>query len=342
MVLCVKVLPENAERVKTRMVAEKLFLEGYSYAKEEGFIYFPTKRRFSSDFPVTFEERELSERKARNTLREQLSGLLTPQEEEHLVTSFDTVGSIAIIEVPDELISKEVVIGEQILSTHKQIKTVLKKVAGHEGELRTQRTKLLAGEDTRETIVTENGVRLRINVEEVYYSVRSATERKRIASLVKAGENVLVMFSGAAPFCCVIAKHTGAKEVVGIELNEKGHELGVENVRLNKLKNVVLINDDVRDAVPILAEKGVTFDRIVMPLPHTGNDFLDDAFRVAHKGTIIHLYDFEKDDEFEKGAEKVKIVALRNKREVKILGITPSGQHSPHVYRICVDFEILK
>jgi hypothetical protein len=35
-----------------------------------------------------------------------------------------------------------------------------------------------------------------------------STERKRISELVKPGEKVLVMFSGAAPYVCVIAKKT--------------------------------------------------------------------------------------------------------------------------------------
>ncbi len=341
MVLCVKAAMKDAQRVKQHLYGHGLFDRGYRHGKEGGFVLFPVTGRFRSSLPVTFVERELEEAPAKGGLKERLADALTEEERDSLTSSFDIVGSIAILEIDEALLPKERLIAAAILADNRNVTTVLKKAGGHAGELRVQKMAFLAGIDTRETVVVENGVRLRIDVEGVYYSVRSATERKRIASLVRPGERVLVMFSGAAPYCCVIAKRTEAAEIVGIELNEKGHELGLVNVKLNKLKNVVLINDDVRDAVPMLAEKGIAFDRIVMPLPHTGHDFLDEAFSVAHRGTVIHLYDFEREGEFEKAAEKAEAAAKRNNRTIRVLGIVPSGQHSPRVFRVCVDFEML-
>jgi len=340
MVLCASTDVRNAERVKRALREKGLFREGYRYQKENGRICFPVTKR-SRMKGVTFVERDLERVAKKHGLKEVLAGELTAAELERLKTAYDVLGSIAIIEVDDGLRSKERAIAEAVLATHKSVKTVLKKLGGHEGELRLQRYGLLAGDDTRKTIVRENGVRLKIDVEQVYYSIRSATERKRVASLVKKGERVLVMFSGAAPYVCVIAKNSNAKEIVGIELNEKGHELGLENLRLNKLKNTVLIQGDVRDVIPELHEKEVLFDRIVMPLPHTGHDFLDEAFLVAKEGTVIHLYDFEQEDEFEKAAEKARAGAARNKRRIEVLNITPSGQHSPRVYRVCCNFKVL-
>jgi tRNA (guanine37-N1)-methyltransferase len=341
MVLCVKAKLTEAEQVKRHCQEHGLLLDGHRYAKGPDYLLFPVAKRFKAPYDLSFEERELEAVAKKNRLKDRLRKHLSPAELERLKSSFDVVGSIAILEVDEKLREKEGLLADTILNTHSNIKTVLKKSGGHEGELRLQRMALLAGEDTRETIVQENGVRLKINVEDVYYSVRSATERKRIASLVRPGERVLVMFSGAAPYCCVIAKNTAAAEVVGIELNEKGHEFGLENVRLNKLKNVVLIQGDVKEVVPALAEKDISFDRIVMPLPHTGHDFLDEAFLVAHEGTVIHLYDFEKEGEFAKAAEKAEAGAKKNGRKIKIIGITPSGQYSPRVFRVCVDFEVL-
>ncbi len=340
MVLCVKTKLAAAEKVRSYLVERSLFLRGYASAKDGEHIFFPVTERFESALPVTFVERALEEGVKKESLKDALRGELTDEESARLKTSMDQVGSIAIIEVDPTLEPKETLIAEKILEKNRNITTVLKKRGGHEGELRLQRYAFLAGEDTRETIVQENGVRLKIDVEAVYYSVRSATERKRIASLVRKGERVLVMFSGAAPYCCVIAKNSEAEEVVGIELNEKGHELGVENLRLNKLRNVILVHDDVRGAVPVFAEKGLAFDRIVMPLPHTGHDFLDEAFLVAKKGTVIHLYDFEVEGEFERAAEKARAGAKRNERRIEVLGIVPSGQHSPRVYRVCVDLAV--
>ena len=340
MVLVATVPLKDAQTVKHYLAEHELLLPGYRHAKGTGTISFPITQRFVSKLPIVFEERALAPVPS-GTLKDVLKGRLSKNELGHVVSSFDTVGSIAIVEIDDELVQKEQEIAKAILCQNKQITTVLKKGGGHEGELRLQKMVFLAGKETKETIVKENGVRLKIDVEGVYYSVRSATERKRLAQQVMPGERILVMFSGAAPYPCVLAKSTKADEIVGIELNERGHELGLENLRLNRLNNVVLIQGDVRDVIPELAKSKIVFDRIVMPLPHTGHDFLDEAFSVSKKGTFLHLYDFEKEGEFEKAAEKTEIGAKRNKRKIKVLGIVPSGQHSPRVFRVCVDFEVL-
>ncbi len=339
MVLTVKVQLQDAERVKRALERDGRFARGYRYVKEDGFIYFPVSERF--DAPYEFEERDVPASHEAKSLKEELAGTLTEDELAELRRSMDIVGSIAVIEVPERLVPKERVVAEAVLRRNPSVRTVVKKLGGHEGELRLQRYATLAGEETRETVVKENGVRLKIDLEGVYYSVRTATERKRVSDQVGVGERVLVMFSGAGPYVCVLAKHHPDADVTGIELNERGHELAVENARLNKLANVTLIQGDVRDVVPELAVRGVAFDRIIMPLPHTGADFLDEAFSVAKDGTVIHLYDFEREGEFERAAEKLRAGAARNNRAVEILDVVACGQHAPRVFRVCVDGRIV-
>ncbi|MBD3313879.1 class I SAM-dependent methyltransferase family protein, partial [Candidatus Woesearchaeota archaeon] len=193
-------------------------------------------------------------------LREALKEDLTEEELSKLKASFDVIGSIAIIDVPEELESKEKLIAQTLLDMHKNIDTVAKKAGIHKGEFRTQKLKIIAGKRSKETEAKENNVRLKLHAENVYFSPRLSTERKRIAELVKTGESVLVMFSGCAPYVCVIAKNSEAKEVYGVEINPAGHEYGLENLRINKIDNAKLFNGDVRDAVPKLKKK---FDRIL-------------------------------------------------------------------------------
>ncbi len=337
MVRCVKVAFQDAERVKQLLEREGALDKNYRYGKDATHIYFPVTKELDG---LVHTERELARAMRKYSLRERLAGTLSKAELGLLTTSYDVVGSIAILEIDERLSHRERLIAEAVLATHKQVRTVLKKEGGHEGELRLQRMRCLAGEDTRETIVRENGVRLKINVEQVYYSVRTATERKRIAALVRPGERVLVLFSGAAPYPCVIAKLAQPAHIVGVELNPVGHRLGLENIRLNKFRNITLYEGDVREVVPRLAAKGERFDRIVMPLPHTGHDFLDEALRVAKEGTVIHLYDFEPEGSFELGAAKARAGARRHGWAATVRGITACGQHSPRVYRICVDFSV--
>jgi tRNA (guanine37-N1)-methyltransferase len=188
-------------------------------------------------------------------LREALKDKLTEKEMSELKTAFDVVGDIAILEIDDSLKKKEKIIAETLLLLHKNIKTVLKKAAEHSGEFRTQKMKYLAGVKTKESIHKELNTQIKLDVEKVYFSPRLSTERKRIMEQVKDGENILVMFSGCAPYPCVIAKNKKPARIVGIEINPVGHKYGLENVKLNKLKNVELYCGDVRSVVPKLTKK---------------------------------------------------------------------------------------
>jgi tRNA (guanine37-N1)-methyltransferase len=272
------------------------------------------------------------------TLKKALGKKLTKKEREKIITSYDVVGSIAIVEIPKELRKKEKIIAETLLLLHKSIKTVLKKEGIHKGKYRRQKLKFLAGKRTKIAEYKENNARFRLDVEKVYFSPRTSTERKRIYELVRPGEQILVMFSGCAPLPVVISKNTKAKEIYGIELNPAAHKFAVENVELNKLRNVFLIKGDVRKAVPKLKKK---FDRILMPLPKDAETFLDTAFKASKKGTTIHLYQFAHIDEFDDVKKKVREICRENREKCRILRIVKCGSYSPRVYRVCVDFRIL-
>ena len=198
--------------------------------------------------------------------------------------------------------------------------------------------KYLAGEDTRVAEYRENNCTLQVDVEEVYFSARLSTERKRISEKVQEGEDVLVMFSGAAPYPTVISKQTKAGSVIGVEINPAGHEYGLINIKKNKCKNVELYCGDVREVVPKL---GKMFDRVIMPLPKTAEEFLDVAIPVARKGAVIHLYAFYHEDDFDKARQEIAKYCKNLHREYEIIEIAKAGQHAPRTWRICVDFKLL-
>jgi tRNA (guanine37-N1)-methyltransferase len=276
-------------------------------------------------------------------LADVLKKKFTKKEREFLITSFDMVGNIAIIEVREELRHKEKIIGAALLEMHKNVKTVCRKEGEHSGIYRTQKLRIIAGKRTKETTHRESSCMLKLNVEKCYFSVRSGTERLRIAGLVderaKKGnkEKVLIMFSGIAPFACVIGRNSEYEKIVCIEMNPAAHKYAQENIIKNKLKDTNAIIGDVRKIVPKLNEK---FDRIVMPLPRTAEEFLETALIASKKGTIIHLYGFLAEDEFEDYKKKIKKICKESDIKAKILRVVKCGQFSPRIFRICVDFEI--
>ena len=273
------------------------------------------------------------------TLKEALKSKLTEKQLALVPSSFDIVGDLAIFsDFPKELKNKEKLIGETLLKLHKNIKTILKKSKKYSGKFRTPKLKIIAGEKRKETELRENNVRLKLNPEKTYFSVRLATERKRIANLVKDTEEILVMFSGIGVYPIVISKNKKPKIIYSIEINPDAVKYQKENILLNKIKNIQLFKGDVTRIVPKLNKN---YDRILMPLPRGAENYLNIALKAAKNNSIIHFYDFLHEDEFKKAEEKIAKACKKAKKKHKILNITKCGQFGPGIYRICVDFKVI-
>ncbi|MEM4268170.1 MAG: class I SAM-dependent methyltransferase family protein [Candidatus Woesearchaeota archaeon] len=333
--LGLKVKPKYAEIVKKQLLEMEILDKNHKVKSTSDSVIFPIKKIFSTAYEIVEEEFEPLENHQKN-LRSALSLLLGKEEMSLVKTAFDIIGDIAIVEIDEPLVKKGRLIGETLLKVNKNVKTVLKKHGGHSGEFRTQKMLFLAGEDKRETTHKENNVLLKVDVERVYFSPRLATERKRIAKLIRKGERVLVMFSGCGPYVCVIAKNTSASEVIGVEINPEGHRFANENIRMNRLKNAKSVLGDVREAVPTLGK----FDRVIMPLPKNADDYLDVAIASAKKGANMHFYDFLSEKSFEQAHEKIKSACKEAGVKCRIIRTVKCGQHSPGIFRVCVDFYI--
>ncbi|MCD6464272.1 class I SAM-dependent methyltransferase family protein [Candidatus Woesearchaeota archaeon] len=255
----------------------------------------------------------------------------------------DIVGDIAILELDNRDIASEAVLkqfAEQFLNNYKHVKTVLLKTGGRSGEFRLQELKFLAGVNKTVTMHREHGCVFKVDVAKTYFSPRLAHERLRIARLVKHGENVLVMFSGVAPYVVVIAKHSNPSLVVGVEKNPKAHKLALENVKINNLKpRIELYCDDVKHYTVV--EKRV-FDRIVMPLPRDSQNFLREAVKLSSSKAVIHLYLFSSVEDLNVKIENIfsSLEALNVK--LSLLNKVQAGQFASKQYRWCLDIELEK
>jgi len=254
--------------------------------------------------------------------------------------AFDIFGNIALTKFPKGTIAKEKKsFAKDILKRYKSVITVLEKTGKFKGRLRKQETKYIAGEKTKEALYTENGSTFRLNLDETYFSPRLNSERKEIASKIKNGERVLVMFAGVAPYPIVIAKNSKAKVVYSNEINRKANAYAQQNIEMNKLKDkVFLLKGDIKRITPKIKEK---FTTIVMPRPQLKDTFLNEAFALSKKGTKIYYYDFCKDEDKELVLEKIKSEAKKAKKKIKILLTKNAGEIAPYKHRIRVDLKVL-
>lgn len=269
------------------------------------------------------------------SLKEDLREKMSEEELKMLRRSFEIIGDIAIVEIPEELVSKKEIIVQAILQRHRHLKTILRKVGEVNGIYRVARYEIVYGGKT-ETIAREHGCRFLVDPTRVYYSSKLATERARIAGLVKEGERVLVMFAGVGPYAIVIAKLAKPSEVIGIELNSAAVEYFRKNVKLNKAENVRIYEGDVNEIVPRLEGE---FDRILMPAPYSAENFVHLLRGKVRKGGFVHYYTFESENFEELLARKVEGIFLKNGIIAKAVFMRRCGSFAPYVNRYVVDLQ---
>ena len=278
-------------------------------------------------------------------LREILRDKLNKDEISLVPSSFDIIGSrngaIALIEIPGELYEKREIIGNAILKIHKNVKAVYLKKSSRYGIYRLRKLELIAGEQLREVVHKEHGISLKMDVTKVYFSPREATERLRIASQVKKGECVMVMFAGIGPYALMIAKKQPmVKRVIAIEINPDAYKYLVENIKINKVEDKVLpVLGDVKDK----SKKWYgCCDRVVMPLPKGAYLFLDNAFNVLKKKEgYLHFYTWSKEEElYVKGYFDLEKTAILYNRNIKIINLKKVLPYAPRIYKVCLDVKI--
>ena len=271
-------------------------------------------------------------------LKERLGSVLNEEEMQYLVAGYDVVGDIAVTIVPPELYHRQYAIGSAILESNKNIRTVARRDGTYQGDFRIIRLKIIAGEKRTETIHTEFGIRLFVNLEHVYFSVRSSSERRRVASLVVSGEHVLVMFSGVAPYPLHIARLGQAESIVGIEQNPAAHRCAEKNLALNRAADKIVLHQG--DAGIICPRLGMAFDRILMPLPNAAFQYLPIALAALERGGHIHLYTMQSPDCIEDAVAFLSHKCQESGRRLSHYRTVRCGHTGPNRFRYCIDGRI--
>jgi tRNA (guanine37-N1)-methyltransferase len=329
---------KNAQKVKNFIIKKDLANKSYVPLRVLNAMVFPiTKKVKVPHAKIKNVKFEFQERNGRKNIEDLLAKKLTKKQLKIIPKSQEIIGDILILEIPEKLLKKEIAIAQAYLDLLPQIQTVVKKTRIHSGPYRTRSVKILAGKRTKETIHQESGVKVKLHLEKTYFSGRSGNERLRIAKQVKKGEDVLVMFSGAGPYPLVLSKNSKANKIFGIEMNPLAHKYAVDNLKLNKTKNVIVHRGDARLVLPELQGK---FDRVIMPLPKTSEEFLDVVLPKVRKGGMVHLYSFLHEKEIISEAKKIKISCKQEGKDVRILRKVKCGNFSPGIFRVCFDIKV--
>jgi tRNA (guanine37-N1)-methyltransferase len=274
-------------------------------------------------------------------LKRSLENILTSQESQELISSFDQIGDIIIVRIPDSLLTKKKIIGETLLNEVKIAKSVFYQASAVEGDFRTRNLEILAGEDKTETEYKEFGCKFTVDVENAFFSPRLSTERERIANLVQDGEIIVNMFAGVGMFSIMIAKKKKCT-VYSIDINPIAAKLCEKNIISNKLAgNIISINGDASQVIQEQLEN--KSDRTLMLLPERSDEFLKSAITATKSGGIIHYYSHihaDKKSDAGKLSEEHYLQVTPVKSE--ILGSKIVRAVGPRYYQTVVDVKISK
>ena len=222
------------------------------------------------------------------SLGEELTGMIPQEQLQKVPRRFDIIGDIAVLSIPQELDEYKEEIAYAITNMMGNVKTVLNKVSTLEGEHRVAEPETIAGQGTV-TTHRENGFAYRMDLKKAFFNPRLAFERRRVASCVKPGEDVLVPFSGVGPFAIPVA--AAGANVLAVEINTEACRLFRENCGLNRVAGQVRIINGDASSIPGMVRK--EFDRAIIPTPYGMDHFLESTAGLVKKGGYLHFYTFK-------------------------------------------------
>ncbi len=274
-------------------------------------------------------------------LKQALKSVLSESEINDVFSSFDIIGDIVIIKIPDSMNAKKQLIADAILSNVKPVKSVFMQSSPVQGDFRVRDVEYIAGENRTLTIYKEHNCRFKVDVSKVYFSPRLSTERERIAALVNDGEVIVNMFAGICTFSIIIAKKHKCK-IYSIDVNPDAYSLCAENVKLNKVAETVIpMLGDAKDI--ITNELKGKADRVLMPLPERAKEYLEYAVMALKEKGIIHYFTHVHSDS-RKDAHRVCEEELASVMKVKyeMKGVRIVREVGPRFYQVVADVMVFK
>ncbi len=283
---CVVVPRERAEEVRRLLRNRGVLQKHLKIREEDGRLFLPTTQREDLGWPM--EERDCEEafvpiRSYKDVARvpEPLRG--------QLPTSFDVIGDIAVLKIPEPLRPHRAEIGRAILAWNRALRVVAQD-RGVAGPFRIRDLEIIAGEPRTTTVHAEFGLRYHADVARAYFSPRLGSERLRVAEQVVPGERVADPFAGVGPYAILIAKRRRPGAVIASDANPVAVAYLRQNVAANRA-DVEVREGDAR----LVLREAAPLDRIILDLPHSAMEFLPDALAALGPRGTVHVYGILED-----------------------------------------------
>lgn len=253
-----------------------------------------------------------------------LESELSPEQINALPASYQQLGDICLVKLDEKLAGAKYKIAREILKLFPKFRVVCAQ-GKISGDYRLPDVEVLAGEERTETLHRENEIVYKIDVSRVMFSKGNQEEKRRLAKLVGPREVVVDMFAGIGYFSLPIAKKCPSCQVYATELNPFAHKLLEENIRLNRLTNVIPLKGD---CAKILANLNFKADRVLMGLIPDCYSYLPLALKMLKKNGVVHFHRLARE------GEELKGLHLKG---VKPEGFSVVKQYRPRINHVVCD-----
>jgi tRNA (guanine37-N1)-methyltransferase len=318
--LAVTVQKDEAEAVRRELLAQGVLRKGAAIARVGELVYLPVTTAAIRHPTVEHEFRE-----AFTPIRSYKDVARVPSHlRESLPTSFDVVGDIAILRIPEDLREYEAEIADAVLRAHSSLKVVAAD-EGVKGPLRIRSLRVLSGPPRTDTVHREFGLSYGVDVARAYFSPRLGSERIRVAGQVRPGEVVVDMFSGVGPYAILIGKRRQPAVVHAFDANPDAFRYLEENLRRNRADRV---RPRLGDGIALLALVDPPH-RIIVDYPSGPDTAFQAALLRILPGGTIHYYAILESVEREDRGHALVDAAKSIGRDAKITAMREVHGWSP-------------
>ena len=204
-----------------------------------------------------------------------------------LPRSFDVIGDIVLVRLPDELEERRFEVGRALLSFVPGAR-IVGIDRGVQGPERRRRVDRIAGEGDWRTRHRENRLTLDIDVERAYFSPRLAREHDRVAAEVRAGDRVYDLCCGVGPFALSIARDGRARAVTAVDANPAAIELLRSTLHRSSFRVPV---EPVEARLEEFLPRAEPRERVIFNLPLEGIKYLPSVRKVVAPGGRLYHYE---------------------------------------------------
>jgi tRNA (guanine37-N1)-methyltransferase len=239
-----------------------------------------------------------------------------------LPRSFDVVGDVVLIRIPEELDARAGEIGQALLRFVPGAR-VIGRDRGVHGPERRRRLERIAGAGGWRTRHRENGVEIEVDLERAYFSPRLAREHALVAGAVADGDRVYDLCCGVGPFTVTIARDGRARSVSAVDSNPDA--IALLRATLHRIPHADRVEPLVT-TVEAFAAGAAPAERVILNLPREGIKYLPSVARTVATRGRLYYYEVTPRTQQERRGEDV-IRALGRPEEWELV-----GQHSVHPY----------